>query len=296
MSQPTCETTGHPILFCDCEVHDPRPVVITPWNRADRSPGTEWLDERQEKRLRDTLRDLPDRYAICDAIKAGEHISDGEDITRSIPGSRPPLNIAILDLTRNQGSHPDPIAHMTVDRGLVAMLESWTRLAEAEMLDDGQEPEPLTTPPTVATECDWLLRNIVWVLEQQWVTELADDLAKADKAVKAALRERPEYLPRCDRCGWRLEAKDGGSWYSCTGCRRVIDHWAELKRLAEIQPPMTIKELATAVDVPMETVKGWVKSGALTAVNDVKRGRLYDVWQARQVKAALRHGPNKETA
>lgn len=128
------------------------------------------------------------------------------------------------------------------------------------------------------------------------MTELADDLHAADKAIKAALRERPEYLPRCDKCGWKLEAKDGGSWYSCTGCKRVVDHWAELKRLAEIQPPMAIKDLASAVNVPMETVKGWVKSGALTAVNPAKRGKLYDVWQARQIKATLRHGPNKETA
>lgn len=290
MTHPNCEH-GKPASYC--ERCDDRRLQTTPWHRADRTPGPH-LADRDEKILRETLRDLPDRITVAAALIAGEKLAAADDGTRPVPGSRPPLNLAVVDLTRRGKIHDDPIAHMTTrSAGILAMLQSWTRLAHGEMLDTDTDTTDPTMHPTVGTECAWLLRHIVWILEQQWVTELAVDLGIAERDVKAVLRERAPYAPRCDRCTYRLEAMDGGSWYRCTGCHRVIDHWAELKRLAEIQPPMTLAELSAAVDVPVKTLHDWHKRGLLTPVTDAKRGRVFDPYEARQVKATLRHGPNR---
>ena len=288
---PRCETTGSPALYCEHCDDNRQP---TAYHRTDRTPGDTWLDERADRRLRDSLRDLPERLATATALLAGEKLGGGGDSAHPVPTSRPPLNLAVIDLTRRGRVHDDPIAHMTTrSAGVVTMLASWTRLAHGEMLDTDTATTEPATHPTGATECAWLLRHIVWILAQQWVTEFAEDVAIADRDVRAALHERREYLPRCDRCGYRLEAMDAGSWYRCTGCQRVIDHWAELKRLAEIQPPMTLPELSAAINVPLKTLHDWHRRGLIAPAGDAKRGRRFDVWQARQVKANLRHGPNR---
>ena len=156
------------------------------------------LTPGREKRLRAGLRDLPELGALAATTLPGERLG-GEGGGRSVPGSRPPLNLAALDLTRRTPPCDDPVSESRraateiawvgadgrarpdagLSAGILTTLESWTRMAEAEMLDAGQiEPDTLAATPTVHSECPWLLRRIVWILDQPWVDELADDVAR----------------------------------------------------------------------------------------------------------------------
>lgn len=254
---PKCEEHGNPALFCDpCDMlnHARR---STAYHRADRTPGTKWLSNHQDKTLRRILADLPDRITVAYQVLDGEKLGDNER-GQSVPGSRPPLSLAVLDLTRTGTVHNDPIAHQTTrSAGILTMLESWVRLAESEMLDCDQNPTEAPQHATISSACAWLARHIVWITEQQWVTELLADLKQADTDVRHALRERAEYRPRCPKCGGWLEARFG--FHTCNAC----GHETSTRMVLALQHPMTADQLAEAFDVTTTAIRKWVERGHL---------------------------------
>lgn len=252
----TCEH-GEIELFCDpCDQLAYHRRAVTAWSRSDRDPGTRWLSARQERKLRDALRDLPEQLALAVAVMSGERLGDN-DGGRFVPGSRPPLSIATLDLIRPAKPDVDPIAH---DMGNIApalaTLESWVRLAHGEMLDTDTDTTDPSMHPTVATEAAWLLRHIVWVLEQQWVTELAEDVRRLSSSVRNALRERAEYQPRCPKCRDHVTQHSG--YFECPS-----GHQTEARHLMALQHPMTADQLAEAFDVTTAAIRKWVERGHL---------------------------------
>ncbi len=271
-----CEQTGEPELFCEhCD--DLLGVrETTPWSKAGREPKPAhgWLTPRREQALRDTLRDLPDRLALVHRVIGGENLGEP---TRGVPGLRPPLSIAALDLSRHRGrAVNDPIAHMAGrSSGVLDMLASWVRLAEAEMCDEGIECTTPAATPTVSSESAWLLRHIVWILDQQWVTELADDIAKVAADIRAALHERPEYRPRCTACKGHVEQATGGL-FVCTSCHR--EYFA--RELVSLQQPMTADQLTRAFEVTAEAIRQWKARGLLEPATDhdgqpIKSGKAW---------------------
>ena len=257
------------------------------------------LTPGREKALRTGLRDLPELGALAATTLPGERLG-GEGGGRSVPGSRPPLNLAALDLTRRTPPCDDPVSESRraateiawvgadgrarpdagLSAGILTTLESWTRMAEAEMLDAGQiEPDTLAATPTVDSECAWLLRRIVWLLEQPWVGELADDVARLVAGCRAVLRERPTYRPRCPRCPTGVLADAGNGYWSCTECGQTHrDSRMGLREIVARQEPMTAAQLSAAFAIPAGTVKAWQGRGQLTPALDddgqpLRRGR-----------------------
>ena len=259
------------------------------------------LTPGREKRLRAGLRDLPELGALAATTLPGEHLG-GEGGGRSVPGSRPPLNLAALDLTRRTPPCDDPVSESRraateiawvgadgrarpdagLSAGILTTLESWTRMAEAEMLDAGQiEPDTLAATPTVDSECAWLLRRIVWILEQPWVDEFADDVARLVAGCRAVLRERPTYRPRCPRCPTGVLADAGNGYWSCTECGQTHrDSRMGLREIVAQQQPMTAGELTRAFGWSTKTVESWVQRDRLQPVDPDAKPRRYHVLDA----------------
>ena len=275
---PLCDTTGHPIHFCDCDRHDPGHKELTPLMRRDRSDRTDWLRPDAEKRLRDTLRDLPATAAHVAMLLRGERIGDGMGSTPA--AERSVVNVQVVGLTRRGRWNDDPI-HRVSSRGIVTTLGSWVRLAHGEMLDEGEATTDPETPPTVASETGWLLRHIVWVLAQQWVTELAEDVARIGKDCARVLKERGQYRPKCPHCPTGRMVDEGSGYWACNMCARTSrDARMGLRDVIVRQEPMTAAQIGQAFDVQPATLRKWVERGHLTQAVDAEgnlilRGRAH---------------------
>lgn len=295
--------------------HETRDHTLTPSDRTQRDPKptSGWLTPSQERALRDGLRDLPELGALAVTTLPGEHLG-GEGGGRGVPGSRPPLNLAALDLLAVRTSAVvvgDPIGEADLayrigsrKQAMRDTLESWCWLAHDEMLDDGQQPaDPRGTrrfvvtssgvitgpwqPLTVSGACGWLLRHIVWILDQQWVDELALDVALMVRECRAILRERPAYRPRCQRegCGGRLH-EDGAIW-RCDTCQQAAgDERLTLRQVVAKQQPMTVGELVKAFGWSRDAVNGWVRREQLHPVDD-RRPARYHVLDALRLADAV---------
>ena len=255
---------------------------------------TDRLTPQRDKRLRDSLATLPELGALAATALPGEKLG-GSPGSRTVPGSRPPLTLAAVALTARRHPHADPIAAarraktpiVWIDAagrahpddglalGILDTLAGWTRHAESELLDDGLiEPDTLAPTPTVDTECAWLLRHIVAILERQWVSELADDVDALVRDCRAVLRERPEYRPSCTHCGQQL-TEHGGYW-ECQACGRTMRDARMTYREAIVQQrPMTVAELVKAFGFRLSTVESWVQRGRLAPADPDASPRRY---------------------
>ena len=270
---------------------EPRDRTLTPLDRSQRDPrpAQGWLSAHREQQLREELRQLPELGALAVAALPGERLG-GEAGARSIPGSRPPLNVAALDLITVRTSAVvvgDPIGEADLayrigsrKQAMRDTLESWCWLAHDEMLDDNQQPTTVDHP-SVSEACAWLLRHIVWILDQQWVDELAIDVALMVRECRAILRERPTYRPRCQRqgCGGRL--RDEGSVWRCNTCLQSAgDGRLTLRQVVVQQQPMTVGELTRAFGWSSKTVESWIRRGNLQPVDNEASPRRYHVLDA----------------
>ena len=248
--------------------------MLTPYHRKDReSSDRPWISEHREKELRAALRELPELSALVHTAIPGERLDTGG--ARHIPESRPPLNLDALNLTRRTNIEPDPIAAAdetrTIGRraAILDCLTSWVRLAEGEMFDEGKrEPRPLNEPPTIEGECAWLSGAIVWILDQQWVREMADDLVGLAGECRALLRIRAPFRPSCPDCGRKMH--DEGVRFRC-GCGRVDSSTRMgLRSVVAQQHPMTPAELQDAFGIPTGTIRRWAHEGRLEPAVDEK--------------------------
>lgn len=261
---------------------------------------TQRLTQQQQRTLAAQLADLPQLGALAVTTIQRERL--GGSGARSVPGSKPPLNLAAAALAtlrdlpmpadwpvRDGGLvWVDHRGHIHADDempgSLVSVLASWTRLAEAELLDAHQVavdwrhavPTPLADQPTVASECAWLARHLVWIVQQQWAVELADDVRRLVRDCRGVLRERPEYRPACPGCHATLVEE--ASFWHCPDCG--TDHRDDrmsLRTAVALQLPMTVGELVKAFGWSTKTIESWVQRGNLQPVDDKARPRRYHV-------------------
>lgn len=263
---PLCETTGHPARFCDCDTHDPARRALTPLLRRDRDTSrTDWLTEPQERALRSGLAHLPEMAVEVSYLLRGERI--GEPVASAGTQPQAPISADVAALTKRGPLDHDPIAHAS-SRGMVTVLHSWVRLAHGEMLDDDREPADLADMPTVSSETGWLLRHIVWVLAQQWVDELAEDVARLVKDCRRVLRERPAFHPPCLRCGNRLEERVG--FYACGSCGQDYREEAALRDAVVKAHPLTPPQIERGFGIMSSTVRKWQERGLIEPATDDK--------------------------
>lgn len=246
------------------------------------------------------LSELPDQMALLPLLlhSSGGGSADG---LRTVPGPRTP-NVAVMDLLDTRvklDGEVDMAGLAEIDRmagdnrqGVLPELWLWAVLIEAERFDaDPQLPPELPDEPTIANLCGWLLDGIAWVAEQQWSEELDHDLRRIGSAVRGMLQERDEYRPKhteAGGCGWPFEARDNRTWYRCTGCGKVVDHWAEMRRVMAVQR-VTLRQAAELTAIPLDTLRRWKKAGVITPALNRGQGRsgLYDLDTLRRAAETL---------
>ena len=241
----------------------------TPEHRRDRETRTTWLHPDAERRLRHDLAELPELLALVAANPNG--VRRGGSGRRSTPGSRPPASVEGLALTdrRTRQDDADVIGCADLDRmggrrdGIEPTIRSWVLLAEGEMLDEGVAHTDIPAAQRIGDDCAWLARHIVWILEQQWVEELADVVRRMVRDCEAHLRIRPEYHPRCPSCRARLTSHQG--WWECRACGR------DYRDERMLQEPMTAERIGTAFGISPATIRKWKERGHLEPACDEGR-------------------------
>ncbi len=264
--------------------------------------STHWLTDRQRDQLHRHLDDLPELGALAVTCIQRERL--GEPGPRAVPNSKPPLGLDAAALTglRNL-DHPTDwprgggivwtdarkrvLADDELPGSILSVLASWTRLIDAEMGDARRaahewpwaEPAPLADVPTVSSECGWLARHLLWIGDQQWSPELADDVRRLANDCRRVLRDRPVYHPRCPGCQNLLD-DDGGMW-SCPSCGSTYrDGRLGLRTSIVKQEPMTVGELVRAFGWSAKTVESWVGRGQLQPADPDAKPRRYHVMDA----------------
>lgn len=246
----------------------------TPYHRADREHSRRtWLSDHADRQLRRDLGRLPELVALLAANR--RPLRKGEPGPRPTPGSRPPLSLAAVahldQRTRQDDDDVMGVAHLERIAGrrdgIEPTIRSWVILAEGEMLDDDQQPQPIPDEQGIAADCAWLARHIVWATEQQWVVELADVVRRAARDCEQHLHIRAEYRPRCrrDGCGGRIIEEGSGLW-RCDNCGHTAGDRGRLglREVVARQEPMTPSQLHQAFGVTAARLAEWCNAGKLT--------------------------------
>ena len=147
--------------------------------------------------------------------------------------------------------------------GVLPTLGLWVALVYAELDDLGRDPRPCcpARSHTIAGEVAWLAEWAEAVVELH--SDFPRDIELLWVELRRACRIRPEYIPQCPKCGYRLEGVYGSesdkeaAWYRCTGCPKTFVMDAELKRLALTQPRMTLRQIASLLQLPLRTLHHW---------------------------------------
>ena len=230
----------------------------------------QWLSLADRLQLERDLADLPELAAILDReyfalLARGDRNPDDHAI-------RYPIATAVADLAdrrwKTDTIATDPALEADTARrigarrlGIAPTLASWVSLAVGEMHHAGAEHTPPMNPdlvvwvveaagavhqtrpgPSVTSEAGWLRRHLDWIVEQQWVTDLAGEI----RAIVSEL----------DQLGINL---DGPDERACM----TADHLAEL------------------FEIHRSTIERWYRAGHLTDVGKVDRKRVFIVREVR---------------
>lgn len=197
--------------------------------------------EQCTERVRRQLREIETHTQIMTATRSpGRSGSPGE---RRSPGfeSRSPARddvLVALDY-RSSPTASGPDDQDNPVRSVLGTLHGITRwLREMQGVD---EPR---TPPTVTSEIVWLLPQIEWCAAQQWVDELAADVAELHRQTRRLAADAPpKAVGRCLMTGCvgtvytaLLVAREGGRIEGgrCAECRCLYD-WLHLVRIRVIE-------------------------------------------------------------
>lgn len=187
------------------------------------------LCTRCEGRLSDWLTKIPDNYALLPTFLehgVAERNPDSKTTKSANPGQAP-MRLDIIDLLdtrlgrRWNGTEP---AHDR--RGVIGTLR-----VHVERLT---EERPLTaswTDTSVSAACNLLNRHRLWIAEQDWVSDLYEDLRNINRTLSDAVGDyRRPPIGRChlaiedgeNICGGALFANEYGG-VRCSKCGNAWD-------------------------------------------------------------------------
>lgn len=196
--------------------------------------------------------------------------NNGSGSTSSKPGSRPPCNLDVIDITdhRSQTSQ---------------QLTSWARVviedrALAPRTLDGEQAARLLTV------------HLEWLAAQPFADEAADEIHQAARTIRLACRDLPDPpIGRCpdidprgetDTCGGPLRWIDGSVSVMCSRCGSAwrADDLVNVGRVTPLNLWETVPHVAEMLDMPDRTLRHWVSSGKIRR-NSLGQVRHADVWR-----------------
>jgi len=238
-----------------------------------------WLNSAAVQKFHDDLAEIPTLYADLPAILTGIKGQSGG--VHTPPGSKPPLAVHVVDLTdlrvkdSREWLETDPRDRDVLDRyGVVPRIGLWVRLIDEEMTDAGEHTLTLEDWhwTNIAKLCEAIRLVTPWLIAQQWVTELADDMHALRSELRSALGIRPEFIPKCRYCRNKCEPQDGGTWFRCPACGADFTWQGEVAALIAVQDG-TGPQVAAQLGISWERIRQWKARGLVTKVGKDARGR-----------------------
>jgi hypothetical protein len=144
---------------------------------------------------------------------------------------------------------------------------------------------------TVATEAGWLFDQLDYIKDQPWLYRFHGEITAMMADIRKIIGTDRLGKLICIQpgCGWPVEEHGNGAWFRCTGCQRAWS-FAEIRNMAEVRRPMTIKECAERSGTSVRLLKDYVTAGKITPLKD-KQGaaKLYDLGQVMEATQKLRY-------
>lgn len=261
-------------------------------------------DAQTLQQVRRELADIPDLMVEASHyVIPGSAPADPEArASTGIPSHRLVIAPDIVDLLdpREKDMEPDSITENRFDGhrriGVPPTITMWCQLLYVELEDIGTPAKPCCPRDqhTLARECTWLSDHAADA------ARLHDDFTAEIHSMwtdlRRACRITQPYIPVCTACGHRLEGQyaDGEStdispaWWRCTGCGNTVQHEAEIRRMALTQPPLTLRQLTSLLNIPLRTLYRWESEGRFLPVKRNSRGgKLYEVEHVRRAREKM---------
>ena len=189
--------------------------------------GRSQLCSRCETRLHDWIKAIPDTYALLPTfVMPGSTEPDPDKRSAKITDAPAPMRLDVIDLLDERLGRKWLGTEATEDRrGVVGTLWAWVTLIADE--------RPLTNLPTpsVAGACQLLDRHLLWAAEQDWISELYDEIKTLNRTLADATGDyRKKPVGHChvvpentdDPCGGPLFASSYGG-VRCARCNATWD-------------------------------------------------------------------------
>lgn len=219
-------------------------------------------------RLRRSLADIIALWPLLPVML--EPSSSGGGSATGKPGSRPPCNIDVIDIT-DQRSQPSQ------------QLTSWARV----IIED-RNLSPRTLDGEQAARL--LTVHLDWLAAQPFADEAADEIHGVAGAIRLACRDLPDPpIGKCpdidpsgqtDRCGGPLRWIDGSVSVVCGRCGSAwrADDLVNVGRVSPLNLWESVPHIAAMLDMPERTLRHWVLTGAIKR-NSLGQVRHADVWR-----------------
>jgi len=240
---------------------------------------TAWLDSKAVERLHADLEEIPKLYADLPAILTG--VKTGGSGVHYPPGSKPPLSVQVVSLLDTrlkdaaQWRETDPCGSDVLDRyGVIPRVGLWVRMIDEEADAAGEHMFTLDDADWRNLEalCKAIKAATSWIITQQWITELADDMGRIAAELRSTLGIRPEFKPKCRWCAYRCVPQDGGTWFLCPNCGADYTWQGEVSALLAVQD-MTGPQCADHLGLTWVRIRKWHERGLLPSIGKDAHGR-----------------------
>lgn len=197
--------------------------------------------------------------------------------SRPVPGSRPPINLHVVDLLATS----DPMRDEDHSTRPLIRLGECSRIVWEALDDDLRAAHPQPECLTWASECGWLraayvaAQHLLDESDYGWITSEVTGIYRS-LAAQVQLHAEPRFV--CTRlgCGATAHLQDGGRWVLCRN-GHTLDVEAEKGRHLSMQD-WTLAECRRALatylgkHVPQKQLEKWVQRDALKPVRHDYRG------------------------
>ena len=188
---------------------------------------------------RHLLAQIPTLAAQLPSTRYMARLRDPEGARRPVPGSRPPLDLTLLDLAAG------------------ADIQWWVDEAMGQMVAADQEPDDAPTHGDLPSQCQWLATHTEWIAEHN------DTFCSEIRALHWTYRRASGHLPQarlsCLTCGNR--AFIDGIWFICTEVEEHARTLEDIEHEERFRPKETTDQVCQRFNIEAKHLYDWRRYG-----------------------------------